>query len=386
MTIYDCIIVGAGPAGSTAAYHLSRSGHQVLLLEAATLPRYKPCGGGVSPQVAEWFDFDFTPAISVKARKLRYTLNLQDPVEVELPEDRAIWMVRRDQFDHFIVQQAQRQGATLWDSTKAQGIAAKGDTWHVETSRGPVEGRFLIAADGARGAMAKWLGFTQRRYRLAAAIEIEPRLEIPDEPVVHFDLGILQQGYVWNFPKADGYSIGGGVFRSGEQRRQDLRAPLADYAAEFEVDAQAVQPFGHPIFIWDGPQPLHTHRALLAGEAACVVDPFTAEGIRPSIFSGMKAAEAIAQALQGDDEALPRYSDVMNREWGEEMRWARRLARVVYQAPGLVYRLGVKRPSSTLTMTKIFTGELRYADVVQRAVDRLIDWSSTSSDTVAGGC
>ena len=86
----------------------------------------------------------------------------------------------------------------------------------------------------------------------------------------------------------------------------------------------------------------------------------------------MKAAEAIAQALQGDDEALPRYSDVMNREWGEEMRWARRLARVVYQAPGLVYRLGVKRPSSTLTMTKIFTGELRYADVVQRAVDRLV--------------
>lgn len=136
----------------------------------------------------------------------------------------------------------------------------------------------------------------------------------------------------------------------------------------------------------NGSTSTHTHRALLAGEAACVVDPFTAEGIRPSIFSGMKAAEAIAQALQGDDEALPRYSDVMNREWGEEMRWARRLARVVYQAPGLVYRLGVKRPSSTLTMTKIFTGELRYADVVQRAVDRLIDWSSTSSDTVAGGC
>ncbi|MEB3289241.1 MAG: geranylgeranyl reductase family protein [Leptolyngbya sp.] len=372
MTIYDCIIVGAGPAGSTAAYHLSRAGHQVLLLEAATLPRYKPCGGGVSPQVAEWFDFDFTPAISIKARKLRYTLNLQDPVEVELPEDRAVWMVRRDQFDHFIVQQAQRQGATLWDGTKAKSIEAKGDTWQVETSQGPVEGRFLIAADGARGSMAKWLGFTQRRYRLAAAIEIEPRLDMPDEPVVHFDLGMLKQGYVWNFPKADGYSIGGGVFRSGDQRRQDLRGPVADYAAEFDVDAKAVQPFGHPIFIWDGPQPLHTHRALLAGEAACVVDPFTAEGIRPSIFSGVKAADAISQALQGDDGAIPRYSEVMNREWGEEMRWARRLAQVVYQAPGLAYRLGVKRPSSSLTMTKIFTGEIRYADVVQRAVDRLL--------------
>ncbi|MEY3299653.1 MAG: hypothetical protein RLZZ597_2913 [Cyanobacteriota bacterium] len=372
MTIYDCIIVGAGPAGASAAYHLSRAGHQVLLLDAATLPRYKPCGGGVSPQVAEWFDFDFTPAISIKVCKVRYTLNLQEPVEAELPEEQALWMVRRDQFDYFIVQQAQRQGATLWDGTKAKGIEAKGDTWVVDTSQGPVEGRFLIAADGARGSMAKWLGFTQRRYRLAAAIEIEPRLDIPDDPIIHFDLGVLKQGYVWNFPKADGYSIGGGVFRSGDQRRQDLRAPVADYAAEFDVDAQAVQPFGHPIFIWDGPQPLHTHRALLAGEAACVVDPFTAEGIRPSIFSGVKAAEAISQALQGDDDALPRYSDVMNREWGEDMRWAKRLAQVVYQAPGLAYRLAVKRPSSTLTMAKIFTGEIRYADVVHRAVERLL--------------
>lgn len=69
MTFYDCIIVGAGPAGATAAYHLSKAGHSVLLLEAAQLPRYKPCGGGVSPQVADWFDFDFSPAISVKVAR-----------------------------------------------------------------------------------------------------------------------------------------------------------------------------------------------------------------------------------------------------------------------------------------------------------------------------
>lgn len=373
MTLYDCIIVGAGPAGSTAAYHLSRSGHRVLMVEVATLPRYKPCGGGVSPQIGQWFDFDFSPVISVKVRKGRYTFNFQDPVDVELPEELALWMVRRDQFDHFIVQQAQRQGATLWDATKAKGIEAKGDTWQVETSRGSVAGKFLIAADGAKGSMAKWLGFTQRRYRLAAALEIEPRLTVPDEPIIYADLGVIRQGYTWNFPKADGYSIGGAVLsRSGDQRRQDLRRPVNDYAAEFAVDAKTVQPFGHPIFLWDGAQPLHTHRAVLAGEAACVVDPFTAEGIRPSIFSGLKAAEAISQAIQGDDQALPRYSEVMNREWGEDMRWAKRLAQVVYQAPALTYRLGIKRPSSTLTMTKIFAGEIRYADAVHRAIGRLL--------------
>lgn len=369
--MYDCIIVGAGPAGATAAYHLSKAGHQVLLLDAAKLPRYKPCGGGVSPQVAQWFDFDFSPAISVKVRKVRYTFNLADPIEAELPAEKALWMVRRDEFDHFIVQQAQRQGATLWDGTKAQGIESHGDFWQVNTSLGPVQGRYLIAADGARGSMAKWLGFPERKYKLAAALEAEPRLEVPDEPVVHFDLGLIQQGYLWNFPKADGYSIGGGVFRSGAQRKQDLRTPVADYAAAFEVDASTVQHFGHPIFIWDGPQVLHTHRAVLAGEAACVVDPFTAEGIRPSILSGLKAADAIAQALSGNHQALAAYSQVMNQAWGEEMRWARRLARLVYQAPALAYRVGVKRPSSTLTMVKVFCGEVSYAQVASRAIKRL---------------
>jgi flavin-dependent dehydrogenase len=157
--MYDCVIVGAGPAGATAAYHLGKAGHQVLLLDAANLPRYKPCGGGVSPQVAQWFDFDFSPAISVKVRKVRYTFNLADPIEAELPAENALWMVRRDEFDHFIVQQAQRQGVTLWDGTKAQSLENHGDHWQVNTSRGPVQGRFLIAADGARGTMAKRLDF-----------------------------------------------------------------------------------------------------------------------------------------------------------------------------------------------------------------------------------
>ncbi len=370
-TIYDCVIVGAGPAGATAAYHLSKAGHQVLLLDAAQLPRYKPCGGGVSPQVAQWFDFDFSPAISVKVRKVRYTFNLDDPVEAELPAENALWMVRRDKFDHFIVQQAQKQGATLWDATKAQSLENHGDHWRVNTSRGPVQGRFLIAADGARGAMAKWLGFPSRRYRLAAALEAEPRLAVPTDPVVHFDLGLVQQGYLWNFPKADGYSIGGGVFRTGPQRKQDLRAPIADYAATFEVDASTVQHFGHPIFVWHGSQQLHTHRAVLAGEAACVVDPFTVEGIRPAIFSGLKAAEAIAKALETQDSDLKTYSQVMNQEWGNEMRWARRLARMFYQTPALAYRVGIQRPSSSLTMARVFCGEMCYAEVAQRAIRRL---------------
>ncbi|NEQ85653.1 MAG: FAD-dependent oxidoreductase, partial [Moorea sp. SIO2I5] len=71
--MFDCIIVGAGPAGGTAAYHLSKKGHSVLVLEKASLPRKKPCGGGVSSVIQEWFDFDFSPAISLKTNAAYFT-------------------------------------------------------------------------------------------------------------------------------------------------------------------------------------------------------------------------------------------------------------------------------------------------------------------------
>lgn len=78
--MYDVIIVGAGPAGGAAAYHLAKKGRSVLVLEKASLPRYKPCGGGVSPAIAQWFDFDFSPAISLKVDSFSFTWNLGDPV------------------------------------------------------------------------------------------------------------------------------------------------------------------------------------------------------------------------------------------------------------------------------------------------------------------
>ena len=366
--MYDCIVVGAGPAGGSAAYHLAKRGRRVLVLEKEALPRYKPCGGGVSPQVAEWFDFDFSPAISLKTRDFRFTWNLSDPVELNLSELEPIWMVRRDIFDQFLMQQAQRQGAELRASTEVTGIEFQSNHWQVNTATGPVAGRYLIAADGGKGPMAKWLGFSQRKRRLAGAFEAEAEVQLPDSRI-HFEFGMVKNGYIWNFPKADGYSLGIGTFRGGEP--QDFKAILSDYAAAFNVDLKTTRQYGHPIGLWDGNQTLHTQNALLAGEAACIVDPMTAEGIRPSMFTGVKAAEAIDQAIGGNANALEQYSEVIAQEWGSEMLWAQRLAGLFYRIPSIGYRLGVKRPGTAERMGQILCGKLHYSDVANRALNRL---------------
>lgn len=382
MSRFDCIVVGAGPAGASAAYHLSKRGHSVLLLEKAALPRYKPCGGGVSPQVAQWFDFSFEPVISQKVTHARYTWNRGEPIDVALKT--PIWMVRRDEFDHYLVQQAQKVGTQLQDDTKVVGIEWMGDRtdaatenrWQVRTSKGDTcEGTYLIAADGGRGPMAKWLGFAKRKASIAGAIEIEPKVAVEDGHIVHFEFGLLKNGYVWNFPKKDGYSIGSGVFKTNRQASQrkgkDLVPPMVEYAKGFEIDAAQEPKFGHPVYIWDGNQQLHTQNAVIAGEAACIVDPLTAEGIRPSMFTGVKAAEAVERAIGGDELALAGYTQTVHDELGSEMTLAKRLAQAFYFAPHFSYRTIMNQPSATWAMVRIFAGEIKYADMAGKALKRL---------------
>jgi len=69
--MYDCIIVGAGPAGGTAAHHEAKQGRAVLALEKEALPRYINRGGGVAPWIAQWFDSDFSPVVSANVDTIR---------------------------------------------------------------------------------------------------------------------------------------------------------------------------------------------------------------------------------------------------------------------------------------------------------------------------
>lgn len=364
--IHDCIVIGAGPAGSTAAYHLAKQGRNVAIIEKYSLPRYKPCGGGVSPQIGEWFDFDFSPVISRKINRFRYTWEMQDPIDVEIRN--PVWMVKREEFDHFLVRQSIGQGASLHENVEVTNIDFGNGTWQVDTQDEQFQARYLIAADGAKGQSTKAIGLNHRKRLVSGAIELEARNTLPTEDIGYFEFGMIRGGYLWNFPKADGQSLGAGIFRRAGS--QDLKGITRRYADGFRIDFDSAEYHAHPLCVWNGSHPLHcgNNRAVLVGEAACLVDPLTAEGIRPSIYSGVKASEAIDQALAGNENAVPGYTQTITREVGTNMKWAGIFANFLYSHPRFCYNYILKNPSVIKAMGKLFSGEMRYRDVPLKAL------------------
>ncbi|MBD2578687.1 NAD(P)/FAD-dependent oxidoreductase [Oscillatoria sp. FACHB-1406] len=360
----DCIIVGSGPAGSAAAYHLAKRGHSVLVLEKESLPRYKACAGGVSPAVADWFDFDFSPVINAKVSQVNYTWQMGDPMAVELTTQ-PMWMVQRDTFDNFLLEKAKAAGAQVQDSTAVTALKFNNGAWQVTTNNGNFEGRYLIAADGATGPCAKLLGFKEIKPYTAGVLEIDSPPKQSD--TAKFDFGTLKNGFIWAFPKGDRISIAAGVVGSHKANADELEKQLKTYASELGFNLANSQYRQQPMILWSENRTLHAQNALLAGDAAGVADPLLAEGIRPAMFTGVKAAEAISKALGGDGSALANYTKTIAEGWGNDMVWAQRLAGLFFKFPKIAYKVGVKRPAAAEVMSKILCGEMRYGEIADKA-------------------
>jgi geranylgeranyl reductase family protein len=368
--MFDCIIVGAGPSGASAAYHLAKKGHSVLILEKGSLPRIKTCGGGVSPAISQWLDFDFQPIIDNTISQVEFTWQMEDKVEAELNEKVPMWMVKRDQFDNFLLEKAQEQGAKIQDKTEVQNVKLDGKNWEITTNNGNFNSAYLIAADGANSQIAKMLGFKLSKPSLGANLEIMTTVPENKKHTAYFDFGTLKNGYIWTFTKSDGYTINGGFFK-GNGNTKELETKLKEYAKNLGLYLNKSQYQEYNLGLWNGNQNLHTKRALLVGEAARLVDPISGEGIRPGIFSGFQAAGAISQALAGYDNALAQYTVVINEELGKNLVLASRLGGLFYQFTKIAYKAGVKRPAFATIMSKVLTGELDYSDITEAAINRL---------------
>jgi len=367
----DVIVLGAGPAGSAAAFHLAARGRRVILLEKEGPGRGKPCGGGMAASVQRWFPFDLRPAVDQVIRQVRFTWCLEDPVVAELPGDAPFWITRRRVLDDFLARQAADRGVDLRYGRTSTVLSRQGDRWQVTDGQGQqLEGRGLVIADGSGSRFAADQGLGPARPRYAATVSVEVEGTPVPADVAHFEFGLVHHGFCWAFPRTGGYSIGVGTFIG--QQEADAHAVLARMLPSLGLDPDAGERRPGQLRIWDGHHPLHGDGVVAVGDAASLCDPFLAEGLRPSLRSGCVAAKAMDDWLAGDNLALAGYSQTMRKEWGDSMAWGKRIAQVFYRVPRVGYQLGIKRPTAPQRIAQILSGEMGYGDIAQRVIRRLL--------------
>ena len=375
----DVVVVGAGAAGAAAAFHLAASGLEVLLLERASFPRSKPCGGGMAASMQGLFPFDLSPAVDSVIDQVRFTWCLGDPVTAVLPGDSPFWIVRRSVLDAYLVEQAQAAGATFLTGVAVESLQRAGDCWQLQ-ARAPegkplqLQARAVVIADGSCSLLAARHGLGPSQPRYAETVSVEVDCEVSDPSTARFEFGLVRHGFCWTFPRNGGYSIGVGTFIGRDPANAE--AVLSQLLPSLGLTPQAGVRQPGRLRIWDGHHPLHGQGAnaglVVVGDAASLCDPFLAEGLRPALISGCRAAEALIAWLAEDSQALAGYTNRMRAEWGASMAWGKRIAQVFYRVPRVGYQLGIKRPTAPQRIAQILSGEMGYGDIAQRVIRRLL--------------
>jgi geranylgeranyl reductase family protein len=364
--MFDVVIVGAGPSGSSCAYNLKRfnPGLKLLLVDKATFPRYKPCGGGISPDVFNYFDFDLSEVIDYKCKKSVMVINKQR-TETDVSD---VLMVRREIFDDFLLKKAIEKGVVVYTDCEVQSI----DTFstqsavQVKTSRDDVLSKVVVIAEGARGKLAKNLGIAAKSS-IVAGMEYEHYTAALDDTLeINFDQ--TRSFYAWNFPKSDGLSFWGGALIKGKQKKgKGLPVQLKNYVKAFEVDAlEKKHLHGHPIALYRGRSKLVHDRIILIGEIAGCVDPLTAEGIRPAIKSGYLAAEVLSQAFKSNQiKKIKTYNQIFHKKIGKDFQYARLLAYFLGKKREAVLSLLNSKRAVNAFMS-VFSGDSKYSDYISK--------------------
>lgn len=323
-TIYDAVIIGGGPSGSTAATDLALAGHSVLLIERGG--RIKPCGGAIPPRLLA--DFDIPQSLLVaKARSARMIAPSGRAVDMPVGEIGYVGMVDRDEFDEWLRERARHSGAERLTATfekierddKAHPLVA------FRRSRGGaierVRARVVIGADGARSAVAKQcLPGAERVPCVFAYHEI---IKSPPRNTEQFDgsrCDVFYQGrlspdfYAWVFPHGDTASIGVGSANKGFSLRGAIATMRDDLGLE---RCETLRREGAPIPLkplkrWDNGADV-----IVAGDAAGVVAPASGEGIYYAMVGGRVVGEAASAFLKtGDAKQLRTARKVFMKEHG----------------------------------------------------------------------
>lgn len=352
----NVVIVGAGPAGTSAAIHLARAGTSVVVIDKATFPRDKCCGDGLTTNALRQLEHLGLDPRRLPSWRIVTETTWRSPsghaidLSVQPNEGVRIAVARRQELDAELVRLAREAGATVLEG-HALSDAAVDDDGHItiSTAEGPsFRARYAIGADGVWSPLRRrlcppagptYLGEIHafRQYFRNATGPAKDRLWVSFEPDI-------LPGYVWSFPVGDGgINIGFGVERKPGQsvqwmkdawrdilQRPHVRAAIGDAEPEAPHKAWPI-----PAGIRSELLSAHGGRVLFIGDAARVVDPLTGEGIGQALETGHEAATALLDAgpLQ-PKAAARRYTRRIRMGMAIDNGFARGIARAVTSERG----------------------------------------------------
>jgi geranylgeranyl reductase family protein len=303
VTIWDAIIVGAGPSGCAAAYDLASDGHSVLLLDKAEFPRPKACAGGLTRKSLRALRYSVTPVIRATRDAVTIEKSPTERMPVRSPTPVCAMTVRQE-LDDFCLRQTLAAGARFERVDPITEVEESPTEVCVQAGAKAFRGRFLIGADGVHSQVRRFAGSAEWFHR-GFALEANVRIGSAVSAGVVFDLKAVRGGYGWVFPKGDHVNVGLYCIDDSEKlNRERLTAyidgrygpvPAEQFVGQYlgfgaeRTEARRTEPSSSRIF--------------LVGDAGGFADPLTGEGIYGAVASGQAAAWAIARHLRNKADA-----------------------------------------------------------------------------------
>ncbi|WP_079277663.1 geranylgeranyl reductase family protein [Streptomyces sp. CB03234] len=372
---WDVIVVGAGPAGATAARVAAESGCETLLLERAAIPRYKTCGGGlIGASLAA-----LPPGLPLKvydtARQFTFALNGRRERTLTSGSP-TIAMVYRSELDAALTDAAAAAGATVRDSTALTALEQQGDTVTVTTNRGDTfRARAVVGADGSAGRVARYVGVRCAQVDLAleAEVPVDERTADRWRGRVLMEWGPLPGSFGWVFPKGDVCTAGVVAARGNPTT---LRAYKDDFLARHGLlGPRPLHDTGHLTRCRRPDSPLARGRVLVAGDAAALVDHWSREGISYALRSGDLAGHAAARLVTAADEAeantaAGRYGREVDDILGVEMRASGTVMNLFIRNPGLVHTALTRLPPAWRRLDAYIAGHTSVAGIMTTPIAR----------------
>ncbi len=361
--VWDVIIVGAGPAGSTVAYELAKKGITVLILERKKLPRYKACGGGINVRAMSLLDSDPQALIEDVVFGLRLSYKFGESI-TRLYDKPLTYTVMRDKFDYLLTQKAKEAGAQIVDMEEVKHATEEASRVIVRTQKRDLVARVIVGADGAKSIVAHTLGL-MRRSGLDIGIETEVYVENDKlsqwRGVAGVDYANIPAGYGWIFPKRDHLSIGvGGPIQFAKKLKPYLTLLIQSQdLGNFRILSLK----SSPMPLRNKGVPITQGKGLLVGDAAGLIDALTGEGIYYGIRSAQLAAPVIATFLEGNMSDLKDYERSVDTELMPELRVARTLAMLTSLAPKTFFRLIAENDRVWKAFCRILRGEKTYVSL-----------------------